>query len=144
MFDRIQKYPEFYFYFFLIIYGFRYKQRFLCDSCAHDLFLKTFGLNLLFLIGVPTAIWVKIKSLTGRDSQFEILAKANSLARGGRYQEAKPHFDIVLRSQSDHPAVLMNQALGHLAAGDQSGAVSVLKKSASACNHYIPVLRMLR
>lgn len=144
MFDRIQEYPEFYFYFLLVVYGFSYKQRFLCDGCAHNLFLKTLFLNLLFILGVPTAVWVKLKSLRGRDPDFGILAKANSLARAGRYQEAAADYGLVLRRQPSHPAVLMNQALGHLAGGDQTGAVPLLKRSLAACNHYVPVLRLLR
>jgi len=144
LFDRIQEYPEFYFYFLLIVAGFSYKQRFLCDGCAHKLFLKTLFLNLLFVVGVPVAIWVKLKSLAGRDPTFETLARANSLARAGRYREAGVDYGVLLRGQPNHPAVLMNQALAHLVGGDQNGALGLLKRSLSACNHYAPVLRLLR
>jgi hypothetical protein len=143
LFDRIQQYPEFYFYFLLVVYGFSYKQRFLCDSCAHRLFLKALAINLIFLLGVPTAVWVKVKSLRGREPSFAALADGNSLARGGRYREAAPLYAQLLKAHPDHPAILMNQALGHLEGGDQAGAAQVLARSVAACNNYLPALQLL-
>ncbi len=144
MFDRIQAYPEFYFYFLLIVYGFSYKKRFLCDSCAHRLFLKALGLNLLFLIGLPTAIWVKIKSMVGREERFAALPEANALARAGQPREASLGYDAILRNQPNHPAILRNQAMGHLNAGDETTAIDLLRRSLASCNQYLPVVRMLR
>jgi len=143
MFDRIQQYPEFYFYFAVFFYGFSYRQRFLCDGCAHALFQKALLLNLLFLVGVPTALWVKIKSLSGRDPDFALLTRANAHARAGRCREAAVDYAAVLQKQPNHPGVLMSQALGYLIAGDQRQAASVLKRSLKACNHYAPALRLL-
>jgi hypothetical protein len=144
LFDRIQQYPEFYFYFLLVVYGFSYKRRFLCDACAHRLFIKALAINFIFLLGIPTAVWVKVKSVRGRAPGFESLADGNALARRGRYQDAAPLFAEALRSHRDHPAILMNQALGHLAGGDQTGAARTLARSVAACNNYVPVLQLMQ
>lgn len=144
LFDRIQEYPEFYFYFLLVVVGFRFKRRFLCDTCAHRLFIKALAINFIFVLGVPTAVWVKIKSLRGREAAFATLAEGNALARRGRYQEAIPLFGQLLGSHPEHPAILMNQALGHLQGGDQAGAARTLSRAAAACNNYLPVLRLLQ
>lgn len=144
LFDRIQQYPEFYFYFLLVVYGFSYKQRFLCDACAHRLFVKVLAINLIFLIGVPTAVWVKLKSIRGRDPGFTALADGNTLARRGRYQEAAPLFAQMLGDHPEHPAILMNLALGCLEGGDQSGAGEALQRAVASCNSYLPVLRLMQ
>jgi hypothetical protein len=143
MFDHIQPYTEFYFYFFLIVYGFSYKQVHLCHSCANKLFLKALALNLIFILGVPSALWVKIKSTMNRKHDFEGLDKANSLSKEGRSQEASQYYDSVLAKNPNHPAVLMDKALGQLIGGDQSGGVASLERSLRACNHYGPVMRIV-
>ncbi len=143
MFDHIRPYTEFYFYFLLLVYGFSYKQVHLCHSCAHKTFLKTLGLNLIFIIGVPSAIWLKVKSMMNRNPQFEGLAKANALAKAGRPMDAEPYFQQVLAQNPRHPAVLMNRAIGQINGGDKNGAVACLQESLRACNHYLPALRML-
>lgn len=144
MFDRVQQYTEFYFYFFLVVYGFRYRQRSLCDGCAHRLFVRALLLNLLFVVGVPSAIWVKIKSLRKRDPAFARLAKANALSMSRRTMEAGVEYEAVLRQQPAHPGVLMDRAIAALHAGDQKQAKWLIQKSLAACNHYLPVLQMLR
>ena len=143
MFDHIQPYTEAYFYFLLIVFGFSYKQVYLCHSCAHKLFLKMLGLNLIFVLGIPSAVWVKIKSMMNRKDDFEGLDKANALSQSGKSQEAMHHYQTVLSKHPSHPAVLMNKALGQLNGGDQSGAAASLQESIRACNHYLPVMRLL-
>jgi hypothetical protein len=142
MFDRIQPYPEFYFYFLLVVYGFRYRQRFLCDACAHRLFLKTLAVNAIFVLGVPTSVWVKIKSMRGREPSFATLAGANALSRGGRYQDAMAAYAPLLGSHPEHPAILTNQALGHIAGKDAAGATKALSRALASCNSYLPALRL--
>lgn len=144
MFGHIQAYTEFYFYFLLIVYGFSYKRVYLCHGCADRLFWKALGLNLIFVIGIPSAIWVKLKSTMNRSHKFEGLDKANSLARVGRSQEASQYFQQVFLKNPHHPAVLMNKGLGQLIGGDKSGAIASLQESLRACNHYLPVLRLLK
>jgi tetratricopeptide (TPR) repeat protein len=144
MFDRIQDYPEFYFYFLLIVYGFSYKERYLCDSCAHDLFFKTLFANFLFVVGIPVSVWVKVKSMRGREPIFESLPDGNHHAKAGRYQDAIPVFKRLLRKHPDHPGILTNQALAQFRAGHEQAAGETLARAIAACNSYMPALQLLR
>ena len=142
-FGRVQQYPEFYFYFLLIFYGFSYKKRFLCASCAHRLFVKALLVNLIFVIGVPTAVWVKVKSKIGRDPGMMELHVATALARKGKLREAAPVFDSIRRRFPEHPGVLMNEGLACLKHGDTIGGNQRLERALSACPNYDPLLRLL-
>jgi len=144
MFDRIQPYPEFYFYFLVFVYGFKYTQRFLCDACAHRLFIKALSINFIFLLGIPTAIWVKVKSMQGREQSLATLADGNRLARRGLYNEARSIYEQLLRNQPDHPGILTNQALGHVTGGDQTGAGQVLARAVASCSSYGPAFALLQ
>ncbi len=140
MFDRIRDYTEFYFYFLVVVYGYSSKTRYVCDNCAHSIFKKTLLMNLLFIIGVPFSIYVKIKSLTGRAPHLKKLAEANSLARKGRYRKARAIYSLLYKKIPEHPGLLTNQGLGHLAGGDESGALAHLQRAQKACCNYIPAL----
>jgi hypothetical protein len=143
MFDRILNYNEFYFYFLLVVYGFSYKQRYLCDHCAHHLAVKMLLINLIFVLGVPVAIYNKIKSLRGRDPGLQKLSQANSLAKKGQYAKAEPIYQQIYQNQVEHPGILMNQGMGHLFGKDADGAISCFHRSLRSCSNYLPTLRLL-
>jgi hypothetical protein len=140
MFDRIKDYNEFYFYFLVVAYGYSSKTRYVCDNCAHSMFKKMLLLNLIFILGVPAAIYVKIKSLRGRAPHLKKLAEANALARKGDYQKAAPIYDLLYKKIPEHPGLLTNQGLGHLAAGDEGGALAHFQRAQKACSSYMPAL----
>lgn len=142
-FDRVKGYTEFYFYFLLVIYGFRYKRRHVCDACAHKIFVKMLLLNLLFVVGIIPSIWIKIKSRQGRESRYAMLAKANALSAKGRYREAAPLFAEVHQTQPEHPAVLFNEGLGALNGGNSEEAAALFERSLRACSNYGPTVRLL-
>lgn len=144
MFDRVKGYTEFYFYFVLVAYGFSYKRRHICDGCAGRLFWKTFFANLLFLLGLPSAIAIKLKSLRGRDPELKQLSAANALARKGRIQEAAAVYETLYQRHPDHPGLLFNQSLGHLAGQDPSGALAYAQRSVKACRNYLPAQRLVQ
>jgi tetratricopeptide (TPR) repeat protein len=138
LFGRVQGYTEFYFYFLILAYGFSWKRRHVCDSCAQRMFTKTLLVNLVFLLGIPSAIWVKIKSMMGRDATYPKLAKANSLARKGQYSEAAPLYQRIYQTYPDHPGLLRNEALAHFNGKDVSGAMEYLNRALRACPTYAP------
>jgi hypothetical protein len=143
MFDRVQGYTEFYFYFLLVVYGFRYQRRHLCDACAGKLFWKVFALNAIFVLGVPSALWLKAKSMRGKPEAFKSLARANTLARKGRHKEADAAFAEISRTFPDHPGVLYNQALGHLLGNDARGGARLIEKCLESCPNYGPALSLV-
>ena len=144
MFDRIRAYTEFYFYFLLIVYGFSYKRRYLCDNCANTVFWKTLLLNLIFLLGIPSSIWIKIKSMIGRDQQLKELAKANALSKKGNYQQAVAIYNRLYQGYPEHPGLLMDQGLGHLFGNDSSGALTYFQRSLKSCSNYYPTQQLIQ
>ncbi len=144
LFDRVRGYTEFYFYFLLVIYGFSYKRRHLCDGCAGRLFWKVFLINAIFVLGVPPAVWLKVKSLTGRNPKLKNLADANAAARKGNLPSATKLYAEVLSQLPEHPGVLLNQAHAHINAGDTHGATVALQRSLQSCANYGPSLRLVQ
>jgi tetratricopeptide (TPR) repeat protein len=144
MYDRVRGYTVFYFYFLLVVYGYSLKRRFVCDTCAADLAKKALLLNFIFLLGIPSSIYMWIKSAAGRDPYFQDLAKANKLARKGKYQQADEIYDRLFSLYPEHPGLLMNKGLGHLHGGDGSGAAGFLTRSLKACGNYLPTRQIIQ
>ena len=144
MFDRVKGYTEFYFYFLLVVYGYSYQRRHLCDNCAGNLFVKMLLVNFIFLLGIIPSLCVKIKSMMGRDPELKQLARANALARKGKYEKAAGFYEQLHQSYTEHPGLLMNQGIGHLKGNDLAGASTYFKRSLTACSNYLPTLRLLQ
>ena len=102
-FDRVQGYTEFYFYFLLVVYGFSWKRRHLCDNCVNQVFWKVLLINLIFILGVFPALWMKIKSLMGRKKDLQSLAKANALGKKGNYDQAGIIYAELYQHYPQHP-----------------------------------------
>jgi hypothetical protein len=105
--------------------------------------LKTLFLNLLFVIGVPTSLWIKIKSLTGRDPYLKRLAKANALSKKGNYQTADTIYNSLYGKYPEHPGLLMDAGLGHLRGNDPTGAIAHFGRALKSCSNYEPLLRLM-
>jgi len=142
-FDRVQGYTEFYFYFLLVVYGYSYKKRYLCDSCVSRVFIKTLLMNFLFVIGIPSAIWMKIKSTMGHEEGFQDLAKANAFAKKGKSVEAAQLYSNVLDRYPGHPGVLYDQAFAALSINDLGGARTMLQQALQQCSNYAPAQNLL-
>jgi hypothetical protein len=142
MFDRVRGYTEFYFYFLVVAYGYSSKERHVCDNCAHAIFKKMLLMNFIFVLGIPATIYLKIKSLTGRAAHFKELAKANSLARKGRYRQASAIYSRLYEKIPEHPGLLMNEGLGHLIGDDVDGSRACFQRAQKACSNYLPVLQL--
>lgn len=143
MYDRVRGYTVFNFYFLLVVYGYSMKRHFVCDACALKLAQRALLVNLLFLLGVPSAIYMWIKSQSGREPYFQDLAKANKLALKGKYQEADEIYDKLFSLYPEHPGLLMNKGLGHLHGKDGNGGMGYLGRSLRACANYIPSMQLI-
>lgn len=136
-FDRVRIYTEFY------ICGFSLKRRHLCDNCANTIFWKTFWFNLPFILGVPAAVWIKLKSLTGRDPYLQQLARANALSKQRKYRQAAEIYNKLHDRYPEHPGLLMDEGLSHLSGNDGAGASEYFRRSLNSCSNYAPVLQLL-
>lgn len=142
MFDRIRSYTIFNFYFLLVVYGFSYRRVHVCDNCAIRIAKRTLLRNLIFILGVPSAIYMWIKASTGRDPSLQTLAKANTLARKGKYSQADEIYVQFAGPYPEHPALLRNRSLGHLYGNNLNPAMSLLSRSLKSCNNYLPSLQL--
>lgn len=143
LFDRVRGYTEFYFYFLLVVYGFSYKRRHLCDNCVGRLFWKVLLINSIFVLGVAPAVWMKVKSMTGRSPKTKTLAAGNAKARKGDAAGADALYAQVFKELPEHPGVLLNQAQAHFKAGDGDGGARCLRRSLDSCSNYVPTLGLL-
>jgi len=144
MYDRLRGYTVFYFYFLLVVYGWSMKRRFVCDTCATNIAQRALLTNLIFLLGVPSSIYMWIKAQTGREPYFQDLAKANKLARKGKFKEADEIYDRLFSLYPDHPGLMMNKGLGHLHGKDGSGGMNFLTRSLRACANYFPSIQLVQ
>ncbi len=143
MFDRVRGYTEFYFYFLFVVYGFSSKRRHVCDNCANGIFWKTLFINLVFILGIFPAIWIKLKSLTGRDPNLKRLVRANALAARGRVDEAHAIYEELHDAFMGHPGLLHNEAIGYLAAGKGEEAGKLFEAALKVCSNYLPTIQLL-
>jgi Zn-finger nucleic acid-binding protein len=143
IFDRVQSYTEFYFYFLLVVYGFSHKKRHLCDNCAGRTFWKVLAINAVFMLGVPSAIWMKVKSMRGREARLAELPSANALAKKGKVDAAHMVFATLYERLPDHPGLLYDQGLGALMAGRTDEGVGYLERSLKACANFLPSIQFL-
>lgn len=144
MYDRVRGYTVFHFYFLLVVYGWSMKRRFVCDTCATSIAQRALLTNLIFILGVPSAIYMWIKAGSGRDPYFQDLAKANKFARKGNYQEADVIYDQLFSLYPDHPGLLMNKGLGHLHGKDGSGGINLLTRALKVCSNYVPAFQIVQ
>jgi len=143
MFGRVQGYTVFYFYFLLIVYGFSYGRRYLCDTCAVRTAQRALLLNFIFLLGIPPSIYMWVKARTGHAPEMKDLSRANALARKGKAREAEAIYMRLLQRLPEHPGLLVNQGMGYLQAGDGQQGVESLNRSLRACSNYQPAMRLL-
>ncbi len=143
MFDRVQGHTEFYFYFLLIVYGFRSKRRHLCDACALKISNKALLINLPFILGIFPALYMRIKASRGKDNSLKEMTQANKLALSGNYQEADMLFENMLMNHPHHPGILFNQSMGHFNGNDSHNGINFVAKSLKASSNYLPSLRYM-
>ncbi|PKK88650.1 MAG: hypothetical protein CVV64_17830 [Candidatus Wallbacteria bacterium HGW-Wallbacteria-1] len=144
MFSRVQNYTEFYFYFLLVVYGYSYKKRFMCDNCAGSMFWKMLLYNFLFIIGIIPTMAVLYKSLVGRDSALAELGKANTLAAKGRFTEADQKFRNLRGKLSSHPGILYNMSMGHFRGNDGTFGGKLLLESMKSCSNFLPTMELIQ
>lgn len=141
-YDRVQGYGEFYFYFLLVVYGFRHRRRHLCDDCGANLANKLLAINAIFLLGVPNALICAVRARAGRDQDPSALARANRIAKKGKMKEAESEYDKVLRALPGHPGVHFNLAIGHLKTNNSAEGLRHLQQSIASCPNFEPGLRL--
>ena len=142
-FGRVQSYHEFNFYFLIIVYGVSYGRRYLCDACAVRQAKRALLRNFIFLLGVPSAVYMWVNAVSGRVPELKELAQANALARKGEAQQADAIYGRLLQRYPEHPGLLLNQSMGHLRGGEPLEGAGYLNRSLGACSNYLPAFQLV-
>jgi hypothetical protein len=143
LWDRVQDHSDFNFYFLFVVYGWRYRRVRCCDGCAHGLFVRNLLTNLLFVLGVPMAAWVKWKSFRGRARGLEALPSANRRALKGDAEGAAALYARIDAALGGHPACAYNQAKARLQRGDREAAKALLGRALTQCPTFAPAREAL-
>ncbi len=141
-FSRPREFSTFYFYFLLVIYGWRQGKRYVCPGCMRGEAWKMLFLNLPFLLGVPFALIqlfrVYFSDRIGWKSSFAGLDAANVKARKGKWEPAIRSYVEICRSVSDYSGIRYNAGLALLAKGDAVAAATQFENALALCCNHAP------
>ena len=145
MYSKPRKFTIFYFYFLLVIYGFWSKPTWRCPACMRPEAWKMLFGNLLFVVGVPTAITQLFRSYGATDvgGMFPGLDAANIKARNGKFEPAVEDYRRILESQPVSAGVKYNIGLACLHRQDYETAARSFEYSLLDCANYEPAAAAL-
>ena len=89
------------------------------------------------------SLWMKIKPWRGHDQDLKTLAKANTLGKKGKTDQAEPIYTRLHEHYPKHPGLLLNQSFGHLQAGNRQRAWRFLDSALRSCSNYGPAVRVM-
>lgn len=135
-YGEVRGHLDFFFYFVIIAYGYRYETKYMCPTCASKMANRLFFINLLFVLGLFPTLYTKIRSLWMMGGSE--LNRVRNLSLSGQYAKAAPIYKQLYETQRAHPAILMNQAIGHLYGNDTEQGIKLLERSLKACANYLP------
>ncbi|MGB0580824.1 MAG: tetratricopeptide repeat protein [Limisphaerales bacterium] len=143
MFSRPKKFTIFYFYFLVVLWGFRQRVTWRCPACMRGEAWKMFFGNLLFVIGVPVAIAQLIRAYGGSVSgPFAGLDKANIKASRGEPIKAVDDYRAILKRVPNSAGIKFNIGLGLLKQKTEMAAES-FKLALKDCANYTPAANAL-
>ena len=143
LFNFVKKYTVFNFYFLLLIYGFQTHERYLCGNCASTIGKKTLLQNLIFILGVPSAIYMILRARKNNQKGENELRKANENVLNGDFRTADSYFNELRNLYHHHPGIVYNQARAHMIGKDYQNGVDFLIESLDYCSNYGPALIMV-
>lgn len=146
LYAQPQVFTSFYFYFFLVVWGYRQRTEALCHACMRNEAWKMLGANLLFLLGLPTAIYQLVRSYFGgsaRSAAFAGLDGANALVHRGRFEAAVAAYEAVAGRQAACAGVRHNQALALCRLANWSEAARYLEHALRDCSNHAPSYALL-
>ncbi len=145
-YGRVQARTMFYFYFLLVIWGFQSDELTACSVCAQKKNGWMVLANLLFIIGLPNALyqWGRcLRAIEFDRSAFGGLEKANQLAEKGKVDEAVVYYDRLTRHLGLAGGVHYNKGRALLLHQRAEEAVPALEQALSECSNYFPSLQLL-
>ena len=138
-FAQPKAFTIFYFYFLLVIYGCRYRRTYMCNTCMRGEGWKMLGGNLIFILGVPTAVTQLVRAYFGGSNlsrAFSGLDKANALAKRNRPEQAAPIYNAIASRIGHGAGIHFNEGLAHARNGRLEEAVGPLQDAIGECSNY--------
>ncbi len=146
MYSKPQKFTIFYFYFLLVVYGWWSKATWRCPACMRGEAWKMLFGNLIFVLGVPTAIIQLIRAY-GSDAvsgTFKGLNSGNLKARKGDVVGALKNYRAILDRVPYSAGVKYNLGSALLRQGDQQRAADTFELALEDCSNYAPAYQQLK
>ncbi len=145
MYTKPQKFTIFYFYFLLVVYGFFSRPTWRCPPCMRGEAWKMFFGNLIFVLGVPTAIWQLVRSYGGSSvgGPFKGLDTGNIKARKGDLAGALESYRSILENVPVSAGVKYNLGMALLAQGNLEKAADTFELALQDCTNYSPAYGQL-
>lgn len=145
MFSKPRKFTVFYFYFLLVVYGWRYYSTWRCPACMRGLAWKMFFGNFLFVLGVPVAVYQLFRSYGGTDGSgpFKALDASNLKARKGDVLGSLEGYRSILDQVPHSAGIKYNLGLALLQQEDLQRASESFRVALDDCSNYVPAYSML-
>ena len=144
-FSAPRKFTVFYFYFLLVVYGWRSRTTFRCPACMRGDAWKMLIGNAPFVLGVPVAL-TQLARTYGSDlvgGPYAGLDAGNKAARKGKFDVAVEKYRAILDRVGAGAGVKYNLGLALLGGGDRGRAADALQASLADCANYAPAYRKL-
>lgn len=148
LYSDARQFLIFYFYCLIVLWGMREERRRCCSLCMRPTAWKMFAFNLVFILGVPTALTQLIRSYffgAALRGDFRQLSRANALARRKRTEEASAIYRSIEQQLGVCAGVKFNHGLAWKKRGPDyyQHAEEHFIAALSDCGNYWPALDAL-
>lgn len=129
----------FYFYFLLVVYGWRSQKVHYCNACMRSKAWKMFFANLIFILGVPVAVVQLCRAYFGgsaRSAAFKGLDRANALSSSGKVDKAAVIYQQIAERVGPAAGIHYSHGLALARANRLSEAIGPLEQSLADCGNY--------
>ena len=146
MYSKPRRFTIFYFYFLLVVYGYRYQMTWRCPACMRGEAWKMLFGNLIFILGVPVALTQLFRSYGGTDfsGPFKGLDAGNIRARQGDFAGALQQYRSILERVPCSAGIKYNLGLALRHQDDSARAADSFAAALDDCCNYAPAYAHLR
>lgn len=144
-----RQFTVFYFWFVVVAYGFSYRKSCMCHTCMRGEAWKMLAANLIFILGVPTALTQLIRAYfmgSAFNAEFKGLDTANGLTQKNYPDKARAAVEIYREIEARarcSPGVLYNHALALKIACQYKASADKLEQCLRECSNYFPAFVQL-
>ncbi|CAM2005305.1 tetratricopeptide repeat protein [Acanthopleuribacter pedis] len=145
-YGRVFPRTVFYFYFLFVLWGYQSEEWSACSTCMRKKAGWMVLANLLFLIGLPNALYQYFRSVRAIEfdrSDFMGLEKANGLVKSDKLDEAVAYYQRLTRSLPLAAGVYYNQGRAMMEKGQAQAAVEPLETALTQCGNFYPAYHLL-